>query len=311
MQSFSSKLFIGLIKHRHLLKGKLKPEIINERFDVHKFRDDIDKVSDRVNKVPKDVDVQNVLAEGMNCEWLTPQGAPQDKVVLYIHGGGFVSGSCRTHRMHVVKFVRECGLKAFLFDYRLAPEHPFPAAVEDCLSAYGYLLAQGYKPQNIAVMGESAGGTLTLSTLIALRDRGIDLPAAAVSISPVTDLTCRAGSFVTNAKKDVAPMGSWTVWTGYYIAQNDPLHPWLSPLMADLTDLPPVMIHVGTHEIHYDDATNFAKKAQGNGVDITLKVWDGMIHAFPLLSPFFPEARNAMHEIGEFLREHIFSKEQN
>jgi len=166
-------------------------------------------------------------------------------------------------------------------------------------------LSEGYKSSDIVIMGDSAGGTLTLSTLIALRDKGIELPRAAVSISPITDLTCQADSFSTNAKKDVAPFGSWTIWTGFYIADNDPHDSWLSPLMADLAGLPPIMIHVGTHEIHLDDSRNFGIKAIESGVAVTLRIWDGMVHAFPLFSPLFPEAKNAMNEIGAFVRNNL------
>jgi len=302
MQSIRSRFFIGLIKNRHLFKLKLKPEMVDESFDVKKFRDDLDKMSDKINKVPKDIKIENCKIGEMNSELITPLRARNDKVVMYIHGGGFMSGSCRTHRMHVIKAAKACGVKMLLFDYRLAPEYPFPAAVEDCINAYNWLLGKGYKNTDIVVMGESAGGTLTLSTLIALRDQGIELPAAAVPISPVTDLTCQADSFNINAKKDVAPLGSWITWTGYYIGDNDPHDPWLSPLMADLAGLPPIMIQVGTHEIHLDDARDFGKKAKESGVAVTLRIWDGMIHAFPLLSPLFPEAKKAMNEIGEYVR---------
>ena len=307
MQSMKSKIMISIIRNRHLFKLKLKPEAVDENFDVKKFRDDIDKMSNKLNKIPGDIKVENFKIGDMYSELIIPEEANQDKIVMYIHGGGFISGSCHTHRMHVIKFVKVCGAKMLLFDYRLAPEHPFPAAVEDCISAYNWLLSEGYKPSNIIVMGESAGGTLTLSTLVALKDKGIELPVAAVSISPITDLTCQADSFKTNANKDIAPMGSWTTWTGYYIADNNPHNPWLSPLIADLTGLPPIMIHVGTHEIHLDDARNFGIKAEKSGVKVTLRIWEGMVHAFPLLSPFFPEAKNAMDEIGTYIRGHLKS----
>jgi acetyl esterase/lipase len=305
MQSIKSKIIISMIRNRHLFKFRLKPDVVDASFDVKKFRDDIDKMSGKHNEIPGNVKAESFKIGNMYSEVITPEGAKQDKIVMYIHGGGFISGSCHTHRMHVIKFAKVCGMKMLLFDYRLAPEHPFPAAVEDCISAYNWLLSEGYEPSNIIVMGESAGGTLTLSTLIALKDQRTELPRAAVSISPITDLTCQADSFRTNAKKDIAPMGSWTIWTGFYIADNNPHHPWLSPLMADLTGLPPMMIHAGTHEIHFDDARNFAIKAEKSGVKVTLKIWEGMIHAFPLLSPLFPEAKNAMDEIGIYIRSHL------
>ena len=304
MQSFRSKLIIGLIKKRHLFKLKLKPEIVDDSFSVDKFRESIDNASARM-KLPKNVTSQKFRINDMNAEWIIPEGAIENKVLLYIHGGGFISGSCLTHRMHVAKFANGCQLKSLLFDYRLAPEYPFPAALDDCITAYKWLLDNGYQSKDIIVGGESAGATLTLSLLLALKEKGVDLPKAAFSISPVTDLRCLAESFKYNAKNDVAPMGSWTLWTQYYIADNDPADPLLSPQFGNYEGIPPLYICVGTHEIHLDDCVNVAKIAKQYGVDITLRKWDKMIHAFPLLSPLFPEAKGALSEICGFVKNHI------
>ncbi len=227
MQSLKSKLIIGLIRNWHLFQLKLKPEVIDENFSVAAFRESVDKASIKYNRIPKNIRIESTKVKDMYAEWIIPQAAPEDKVIMYIHGGGFISGSCLTHRGHVSKFVQSSTIKALLFDYRLAPEYPYPAAVDDCITAYLWLLEEGYKPANIVIAGESAGGTLTLATLIALRDKGIGLPAGGVSISPVTDLTCCAPSFTYNAKKDIAPLNSWSVWTGYKdnvisIGRNDP-----------------------------------------------------------------------------------------
>ena len=301
MPSFRSKVVIGMIRNRHLMKGKLKPEVVDETFSVAEFRRSVDQQSARV-KMPKGVTVTPVTVADLYAEWITPDGAPQDKVILYIHGGGFMSGSCLTHRMHVAKFALGAGVKALLFDYRLAPEHPYPAAVDDCLAAYRWLLAAGYAPPNIVVGGESAGGTLTLALLVALRDLALPRPSGGVSISPVTDLTCRAPSFLGNYKTDIAPLNSWKIWTQYYIADSDPALPWLSPLMADLAGLPPMLLCIGTGEIHYDDTVNFAAKAKKQGDDVTLLEYEGMCHAFPILAPLFPEATDAMAKICAFMR---------
>jgi acetyl esterase/lipase len=301
MQSLSSKIVIGLIKNRHLFKLKLKPEVVDENFSVENFRNEIDKASAKV-KLPKSITTQMVSADGINSEWIIPQNPVADKVLLYIHGGGFISGSCLTHRMHVAKFAQGCNLRSLVFDYRLAPEHPFPAAPNDCVKVYNWLLSQGYEPNNIIVGGESAGATLTLSLLLALKDSHLPMPKAAFSISPVTDLRCGADSFTYNAKNDVAPMGSWTTWTNFYIANNDPTNPILSPQFGNFKGLPPLYICVGTHEIHYDDCVSIARVAEKDGVKVTLRIWDKMIHAFPLLSPLFPEAKKALDEICEFVR---------
>ncbi len=303
MQSIRSKIIIGLIKHRHLFKLKLKPEVVDHNFSVQDFRDSIDKASARV-KLPKNISVEKTSLDGINAEWIIPQNPLKDKILFYIHGGGFISGSCLTHRMHVAKFANKCQLKSLVFDYRLAPEHPFPAPLDDCVTAYKCILNQGYKPNDIIVGGESAGATLTLSLLLALKENNIPLPKAAFSISPITDLRCEAGSFTYNYKNDVAPMGSWTHWTKLYISDNDPTNPLLSPQFGDLKGLPPLYVCVGTHEIHYDDCINIANKAKVDGVKITLREWKNMVHAFPLLTPLFPEAKKAFQEICEFISNH-------
>jgi acetyl esterase/lipase len=295
---------IGLIRNRHLFKLKLKPEVVDDNFSVKEFRESVDKSSSKI-KLPKNISSIKFSFDGINAEWIIPQNPLQEKVLLYIHGGGFISGSCLTHRMHVAKFANKCQIRSLVFDYRLAPEYPFPAAVEDCKSAYKWLLSRGYKPNSIIVGGESAGATLTLSLLLALKADNIILPKAAFSISPVTDLSCNAKSFEYNAKNDVAPMGSWTVWTNLYIAGNDTKNPLLSPLFGNYEGIPPLYICVGTHEIHFDDCVNVAKVAEQFGVDVTLRIWKNMIHAFPLLSPLFPEAKNALEEICEFVKVHI------
>lgn len=303
MQSIRSKLIIGLVKNRHWFKLKLKPDVVDENFSVKEFRDDIDKASAKM-KIPKDVSSEKVSLDYINAEWIIPQKPIENKVLLYIHGGGFISGSCLTHRMHVGKFAKNCNIKSLVFDYRIAPEHPFPAAVEDCVKAYTWLLNQGYKPENIIVGGESAGATLTLSLLLALKAENISLPKAAFSISPITDLSCNAKSFEYNAKNDVAPMGSWTVWTNMYIADNDVKNPLLSPQFGNYKDIPPLFICVGTHEIHFDDCVNVARVAEQAGVDVTLRKWQNMIHAFPLLTPLFPEAKKAFDEVCDFVKMH-------
>lgn len=302
MQSMQSRLIIWLVRHRHFFKGKVRPEIVDSSFSVEKFREDIDRISGKM-KWPKDIGREETRIGNMHAEWIFPHDAPRDRVVLYIHGGGFISGSCLTHRVHLSKFARGSGLRCLLFDYRLAPEHPFPAALHDCVEAYEYLLGCGYKPEQIVVGGESAGATLTLSLLLELKERKLPLPLRAFSISPVCDLSCKAASFSYNAPKDVAPMGSWDVWTKMYIAGKDPGSAPLSPAFGDFSGLPPLMICVGTHEIHLDDCDNIARLASDAGVEVTLYRKEGMIHAFPLLSPMFPEALEAMNRICAFIRD--------
>ena len=286
---------------------KLRAERVDASFSVARFRKDVDKATIKI-KMPKGVMTRQDKINNVEAEWIVPENSIESKVLLYIHGGGFISGSCKTHRMHVAKFAKGSRLTSLVFDYRLAPEHPFPAGLEDCITAYKWLLGKGYSTQDIVVGGESAGGTLTLSLLLALKEQGIGMPKAAFSISPVTDLRCLADSFNYNAKNDIAPMGSWEVWTRFYIGSNDPAQPLLSPQMGNYAGLPPLHICVGTHEIHYDDCVGVAKKAKEHGVDVTLSEWSKMIHAFPILSPLFPEAKKAMVEICEFAQNQLTHK---
>ena len=306
MQSIRSKLFIWLIRNRHLFNMKLKAGVVDTSFSVSKFREDVDKITARM-KIPEGITTEYQRIADFDAEWIVPEQSTEGKVLLYIHGGGFISGSCHTHRTYVAKFAIGSQLKSLLFDYRLAPEHPFPAGLEDCITAYKWLLEEGYTSQDIIVGGESAGGTLTLSLLLALKEQHINLPKAAFSISPVTDLRCLADSFKYNAKKDIAPIGSWVVWPSLYIGDNDPTLPLLSPLMGNYEGLPPLHICVGTHEIHFDDCRNVAAKVKKQGVNVTLSEWPKMVHAFPVLSPLFPEAKNALLEICEFVRHHIMN----
>lgn len=303
MQSLRSKMIISLIKNRHLFGLKLKPEVVDESFSPKEFREKISRSTKKIaSRIPEDVTVKSVDINGMYGEWIVPKGASEGNVLLYIHGGGFISGDCESHRMHVIKFARESGVRTLAFDYRLAPEHPYPAALEDCVKAYQWLLDSGYATSNIVIGGESAGGTLTFTTLLALKDRGIELPKAGFSISPVTDLRCEAESFEYNAKNDIAPMGSWNIWTQQYIGNSDVDSPYISPLKGDLKGLPPILVCVGTNEIHLDDSINIAKKAESSGVDVTLDIWNNMVHAFPILSPLFPEAKKALTKICCFIK---------
>lgn len=304
MQSIRSKLIIWLIKNRHLLEFKLKPEIVDENFSVEKFRNGVDKATEKM-KMPNDTTVKKTKINNMCAEWILPPQYSEDKVLIYIHGGGFISGSCKTHRVQVAKFAKVSGLKSLLFDYRLAPEFPFPAAVDDCVEAYQWVLDQKYNPDNIVVGGESAGGTLTLSLLLALKEKGIPYPKAAFSISPITDLRALAETIISNAKKDIVPRGDYNIWMNFYIADNDPTNPILSPQFGNLEGLPPIYVCVGTHEVHLDDCINIAKKAEEQGVQVTLAKWPKMVHAFPMLSPLFPEAKKAFKDICDFANQQL------
>jgi acetyl esterase/lipase len=241
----------------------------------------------------------------MHAEWLIPAGANKDKVIFYTIGGGYISGTCSDHRTLVAKVAQASGIALLMFDHRLAPEDPYPAALEDSLKAYRWLLGQGTAPENIVIMGESAGGGLCLATLLAIRDRGLPLPAGAVALSPWTDLKLTGESYRTKQKVCISPPGMSRVCSKYYYGDHDPTHPWISPLYGDLHGLPPIFVNVGTYETMLDDSTRFAAKAQASGVDTTLVIGEKMVHCYPLMAPMFPEATQALDEVCAFIKKRL------
>lgn len=215
-------------------------------------------------------------------------------------------GNTQSHRNIVGNFVKRLGIKALIFNYRLAPEHPAPAAVYDSVSIYRWLMEQGYKSENIAFAGDSAGGGIEFATMIKCKDDGLQMPVVCAAFSPCTDMTLSGGSHKTRANADPCiPTGSNETYTRYYVGKGDPKHPYASPLFGNLHGLPPIIIQVGNDETLRDDSTRFAEKAMQAGVEVKIKVWKGMFHCFPLLAPMFPEATKALDETCSFLREKL------
>lgn len=307
MPSLKAHLIKFLLQNRHLLRFRLKRETIDwNTYDaILRFRQEVEEGAGKFGKLPAGMEVSPVTIEYIPAEWILPSQAGKDKVMLYFHGGGYVSGTCRAHRSIVAKFVKGSEVGALLFEYRLAPEHPFPAALEDSLAAYHWLLAQGVSSSNIVFMGDSAGGGLCLATLLALRDQGILLPAAAVVLSPVTDFKCTGESYRTNAKVCLAPEGTAPAFAKHYAGNNNLSLPYISPLYGELHGLPPILIYVGGDETLLDDSTRFAEKAKATGVDVTLMVGEGLFHCYPAMAPLFPEAQQAMEEICGFIKTHL------
>ena len=301
-----------MMRNRHLLKGKLKPEVISKDTSIEQLRLDTDEAAKIYGKIPEGVSIQRADYEGCYAEWVIPEGAPSNLAILYFHGGGFVMGNARSHRGIVSGFMKRLGIRALVFDYRLAPEYPAPAAVNDSADIYRWLLKEGYKPENIAFAGDSAGGGVALGALLKLKDEGTPLPAAYAGFSPCVDMTISGESHRTRAKADpCTPEGMTQTYLGYYVGEGDPRHPYASPLFGDLSNLPPTIIQVGNDETLRDDSTRFAEKAKEAGVQVQIKVWKGMFHCFPLLAPMFPEATEALDEVCVFLRNQLnFSAEK-
>jgi epsilon-lactone hydrolase len=263
--------------------------------------------AERAFPVPPDTRVEGVTAGGRPADWLRPAGSRADAALLYLHGGGYVIGSPRSHRHLAEAIARAAGVGCLLPDYRLAPEHPFPAAVDDALAAYRWLVEEGrIAPGQIAVGGDSAGGGLTAATLVAIRDAGLPLPGAGVCISPWTDLTCSAPSYQTKAAADpLVALPGITVMASNYLGGTDPRTPLASPLFADLRGLPPLLIHVGSEEVLLDDASGLAERARAAGIPVTFEVWESMIHVWHWFLPWLDEAQAAVDKIGGFVRSQL------
>ncbi len=255
--------------------------------------------------VPADVVREPVQVGRIAAEWVSVPGSRSDRAVLYLHGGGYVIGSLNTHRELASRIARATQTRVLMIDYRLAPEHPFPAAVDDATAAYRWLLASGLPAGRIAVMGDSAGGGLTLATLLALRGGRDPLPAAGVCLSPWTDLEGTGASAQPGGADDPLLELAGLREMGRHYAAHDPRNPLAAPLHADFRGLPPLLLQVGTRELLLDDSTRVAQKAKAAGVDVTLEKWDGLIHVWQLFGPTVPEAEQAVARIGEFVRKHV------
>lgn len=254
--------------------------------------------------LPDDVRTEDITLAGRPARVFTPKSGHSDHVLLYFHGGGYVMGSPTSHNHITARFAQQTGAKVISFDYRLAPENPFPAAVEDGVAAYKALLDAGTAPEQIAIGGDSAGGGLTFATLAKARADGLPMPAAAIGLSPWTDLTGRSETYKTRAEAD--PMiqpGAITDIGGQYLAGASAEDPLASPLFGDLTGFPPLLIQVGDAEILLDDSREFEKKARAAGVDATLEVWDRMIHVWHAFFPMLPEGQEALDRLAGFVKD--------
>jgi len=291
IQSYILKVFI---RRLNLFgSGEINPQ---------KLRDRLEQVA-TLSKPHRKVQVVTVEADSVPAEWFIPNGVTQDRVLLYIHGGAWFMGSTRLYRGFVSNLAYASCMKAIAINYRLAPEDPFPAGLEDCVTAYEWLLQSGISANKIVIAGDSAGGNLTLALLVALRDAGKPLPAGAVALSPATDLTFTGASTRTHAHLDpfFHNVDSNTIVEDY-ITDHDPYDPLISPLFADLSGLPTLLIHVGEHEILLDDAVRFGDRARTSGVDVKIVVWPEMFHVFHLFAPILPEARRANDQIVTFIK---------
>lgn len=253
------------------------------------------------------VAVESAELGGIQADRLRPKEARDDKVLLYLHGGAYILGSRRTHRQLVSHVARAAGVAAVVPDYRLAPEHPWPAAIEDSVAVYRSLLSRGTRAEDIVIAGDSAGGGLAVATLLSLRHAGDALPAAAVLLSPFLDVTGSGESAQTRAEQDpwFDPSDMEVVARYYCPDESQWRNPLVSPVFANVAGLPPMLIQVGDDEILLSDSTRFANKLEAAGVAVDLEVWPEMWHVFPMFVSKMPEGREAVRKIGAYIKERL------
>jgi len=257
--------------------------------------------------LPRGIRREAVKVGTMSAKWFWFPGALEKKVILYLHGGGYVAGSINTHQDLGARIAKASNTRILLIDYRRAPEDPFPAALEDTVTAYRWLTSTaGLAPENIVIAGDSAGGGLTAATLVKLRDDGIPLPAAAVMLSPWTDLARTGNSVKLKAAEDPFLTPAELEFDAkLYIKDNHAKNPLISPLYANLVGLPPLLIQVGTAEILLDDAVRLAERAKAAGVEVTLDIWQDMMHVWQAFALVAPESREAIEKIGAFVKKFL------
>jgi len=285
---------IGAI--RRILEANPRPAGLGER------RQRLDALGEQY-PLPADVRVEAAAANGVSAEWTATPEADSEKVILYLHGGGYTTGSLKSHRHMVAQAGREARARTMALDYRLAPEHPFPAAVEDAVIGYRFLLSRGFSANRIAVAGDSAGGGLTVALLVSLRDAGLPLPACAWCISPWIDLEGTGASMTAKGTVDPMVQQAYLIeLAAAYLGGANPRTPLAAPLYADLKGLPPMLIQVGSAETLLDDAVRLAGAAGAADVRVRLEVWPDMIHVWQLFYQQVAAGRRALAEAGAFIR---------
>ncbi|MGH1573370.1 alpha/beta hydrolase [Methylobacterium sp. P31] len=284
---------------RHFLRAQPRPA------DLAARRARLDSFG-RPDALPPDIRVTPVDAGGVPGEWTLCPGADPGRVLVFLHGGGYMAGSLDRHRHVVARAGREAGARTLALAYRLAPEHPFPAALDDAVAGYRFVLKQGIAPERIALSGESAGGGLALAAVLRLREAGDPLPGCLWLSSPWVDLALRGDSLRTKAAADPLIQRLYlSELAASYLSGADPQDPLVSPLYADLHGLPPMLIQVGSDETLLDDAVRMAGAAGSAGVSVTLRIWPAMIHAWHLFFPQLAEGRAALAEAGSFVDAHL------
>jgi len=277
-------------------------KMYKKRMTVSELRAQDASAAKFMGHLPKDVKVENININGIDAAWIRPSDANRKKVILHLHGGGYVTGSIASYLRMCILMAQTLKMNVLLPAYRLAPEHPFPAAIDDVLKIYRWLLEQGHQSKDIIISGDSAGGGLCVASVIALRDHEDALPAAVVCMSPWTDLTMRGQSHMTKSKSEaMLTADALREWALSYTDEQNLSNPLVSPIFANFHRFLPLLIQVSSDEVLLDDAVALAEKAKADGVDVTLKVWDGLWHVWQVLGDAIPESRMAFEEIRQFV----------
>lgn len=292
-RSLRSRLLCGFLRYA------VKPRLSSERYDLSRSRQGLERSMSK-RRVPADVRITPVNHPAIRGEWQTPSST-SDRCILYLHGGGYAVGSPRVYRGMTARLAELAGARVFALDYRLAPEHPFPAALEDAVNAYEWLLGQGIEPAHLSVAGDSAGGGLALAMLLRLRDSQRPLPASAVVFSPFADMLATGRSVRENSERCSMFNGAAVPRAAsVYLQGQDGCSPLASPVYGDYRGLPPLAIYVSDSEVLRDDGCRVAEKADKAGVSVQLNIWKNQPHAWPAFYPLLPEAEQCLRETGDF-----------
>jgi epsilon-lactone hydrolase len=295
MLSWQFKLLEIYFRLQHTLSSKAG------KVDVSKERAEVESLASMF-KMPKGTKAVTELADGVRAEWVIPPVVSTGRVILYLHGGSYVAGSINSHRSLAGNIAVASKARVLIIDYRLAPEHPHPAALEDASTVYRWLISNHADPAHLAVAGDSAGGGLAMALLVALRDKAIPLPAACVCLSPLTDMTFSSESWKSNIGNDLMiHFHKEREFSRMYMGKSRPQDPLVSPIFADLKGLPPILIQVGTCEVLLSDARGLVERARQAGVNAVLEEWEKMQHEWQFTAGFIPEGRRAITSIGEFI----------
>ncbi len=301
-RSWQLAIFRFLLRFVRIFVGKRLPSIASMRIDM-------DRAARWFVPRAKNVAVQPLTMAGLKAERVTPKGARHDKALYYLHGGAYALCSLETHRRMIAKIAEAAGITAFAIEYRMAPEHVFPAALDDAIAGYQYLLDEGFKPEDIIIAGDSAGGGLAAATLLKLKALDMPLPAAGVLLSPWGDLEGAGESNKIPRRKDSVLHNDSLIWHGkLYAGETSLQDPFISPIYGDYIGLPPIMLQVGAIELIHSDSVRIATKAEAAGVNVDLVEWAHTFHVWQMYDFLLPEARESIQQMGDYMKERLGMK---